>query len=395
MRFKALLAMAVVAGLGVAHADERDDAKREFAAGQAADKQHDYRAAIEHYLRAFELVPHPFALFNIAADYEELGDLRQASHFYEKYIAATEDNADRERVKKLLEKLRARPGGLVVHTVPEGARVFLDGNAIGMTPYSGLAKGGRHTLVVEADGQRLQKEISIDFGEPVTETFRMAGGGGAIQVVGAPIGAEVSVDNVPSGTLPVRVPEPPGEHLVRVTMEGFTPFETTAMVQPNAVTEVKATLGHQLDGGGDTTRPGQILVYYLLGGTGGADVRGNGGYGGIELGLHALQYDLLTTLGKTSGSGGGNVDFVFRYFLTKTRIAPFIGIGYSYIQRGGGYELCAGLRWDIVRQDRVILSALAYYSVRAYAGADMTDTLPKSDAGVFMPIAGALEVDWR
>jgi len=25
----------------------------------------------------------------------------------------------------------------------------------------------------------------------------------------------------------------------------------------------------------------------------------------------------------------------------------------------------------------------------------MTDTLPKSDAGVFMPIAGALEVDWR
>jgi len=391
---KALLVAAMVAGLGVAHADERDDAKHEFAAGQASDKQKDYRAAIEHYLRAFELVPHPYALFNIAADFEELGDLRQATHFYEKYIAATEDGADRERVRKLLEKLRAKPGGLVVHSVPEGARVFLDGNAIGMTPYSGLAKGGRHTLVVEADGQRLQKEISIDFGEPVTETFRMTGGGGTIQVVGAPIGAEVAIDNVPSGTLPVRVPEPPGEHSVRVTMQGYTPFETTAVVQPNAVTEVKATLGHETDGGG-TTKPGQILVYYLFGAAGGADVKGAGAIGGIELGLHALQYDLVMMLGKTSGGGGGNVDFTFRYFLTKMVVAPFIGFGYSYIKGGGGYELAGGLRWDILRREHLGLSALVYYELRTYAGSSSTDTTPATDSGVFMPIAGSLEVMWR
>ena len=391
---KVLLVVGLLACAVVAHADERDDAKHEFAAGQAADKQKDYRAAIEHYLRAFELVPHPYALFNIAADFEELGDLRQATHFYEKYIAATEDGADRERVRKLLEKLRAKPAGLVVHSVPEGARVFLDANPIGTTPYSGIAKGGRHTLVVELEGQRLQKEISIDFGEPVTETFRMAGGGGTIQVVGAPMGAEVAIDNVPSGNLPVRVPEPPGEHVVRVTMQGFAPFETTAMVQPNTVTEVKATLGKEGESG--SGKPNQILVYYLFGAAGGADVKGTGAMGGVEFGLHALQYDLVGMLGKTSGThGGSNVDFVFRYFLTKMVVAPFIGFGYSYIQGGAGYELQGGLRWDIVRKEHVGLSALVYYELRAFAGTSSTADTPATDGGVFMPIAGSLEVMWR
>ncbi len=388
----ALLALVAVTGFSTrARADERDDAKREFAAGQTSDKQKDYRAAIEHYLRAFELVPHPYALFNIAADYEQLGDLRQAVHFYEKYIAASEDGADRERVKKLLADLKARPAGLVVHSVPEGAKVFVDGKELGTTPYSANARGGRHTIAVELDGQRLQKDISIDFGEPVTETFRMSGGSGAIQVTGAPMGAEVAVDNVPSGNLPVRVPEPPGEHVVRVTMQGFTPFETTAVVQPNAVTEVRAVLPRELDGG-STGRPA-LLVYYMVGATGGADVRGNGGYGGVELGLHALQYDLLTTLGKT-GSGSA-VDFVFRYFLTNTRIAPFIGMGYSYITGGGGYEISGGLRYDIIRKERVSLSALVYYELRTVAGTDATGTMPKTDASVFMPVAGAIEVGWR
>ncbi len=388
------LVLVMVVLCGVARADERDDAKREFAAGQTADKQHDYRAAIEHYLRAFELSPHPFALFNIAADYEQLGDLRQAVHFYEKYIAATEDNADRERVKKLLADLKARPGGLVVHSIPEGAQVFVDGKPVGTTPYTANARGGHHAIAVELEGQRLQKDISIDFGEPVTETFRMAGGSGtsAIQVTGAPFGAAVAIDNVPSGVLPVRVPEPPGEHTVTVTMQGFTPFETTAVVQPNAVTEVRAVLPRALDGGSGG-RP-SILVYYLVGAAGGADVRGNGGYGGVELGLHALQYDLLTTIGKTSG--GSAVDFIIRYYLTNTRIAPFIGVGYSYIAGGGGYEITGGLRYDIVKGEHVGLTALLYYELRTFAGTDATDTNPMGTAsGVFMPVAGSIEVLWR
>ena len=386
---KVLLALALLCGL--ARADERDDAKREFKAGQAADKSHDFRAAIEHYLRAFELVPHPFALFNIAADYEQLGDLRQAVHFYEKYIAAAEDPADRDRVKKLLADLKARPGGLVVHSIPEGARVFLDGNPAGTTPFSANAKGGRHTVAVEMDGQRLEKQISIDFGEPVTETFRMQGGGGAIQVNGAPYGAEVAVDNVPSGTIPVRVPEPPGEHVVRVTMDGFAPFETTAMVQSNAVTEVKAVLTR---GSETTTGTPRLLVYYLVGATGGANVgSGGGGYGGVEVGLRALQYDIIATLGKSHG--GSNLDVVFRYFFLKGVVAPFIGGGYSYVDGGGGYEFCGGLRWDMVRREHVGLSALVYYAVRTYAATDMTSSTAAKDAGVFMPIAGSIEVEWR
>lgn len=390
--WKVLLALVVV--VRIAHADDRDDAKREFNAGQAADKTKDYREAIEHYLRAFGLVPHPFALFNIAADYELLGDLRQAAHFYEKYIAATDDAKDRERVKKLLADLQARPGGLIVHTQPEGARVLVDGKSVGTTPYSANVRGGHHTIVVELEGQREQREISIDFGEPHTETIQLRGQSGAIQIIGAPTGAEVTVDNVPSGTLPVRVPTQPGEHVVAVTMQGYSPYETTVVVQPGSVTEVKAVLGHQLDGTGSPA--GKILVYYLLGATGGADLRGNGGYGGIELGLRALKYDLFATIGKTGGTTDtGNVDFVFRYFFTEARFAPFIGVGYSYIKGGAGYELCGGLRFDLVRKERAGVSALVYYQLRTYTGKSSTADAPAIDGGVFMPIAAALEVQWR
>ena len=386
--------LAVVLACGIARADERDDAKREFAAGQASDKQRDFRGAIEHYLRAFELVPHPYALFNIAADYEQIGDLRQAVHFYEKYIAVSEDGSDRDRVKKLLADIKARPAGLVVHTQPEGATLTIDGKPVGATPYSGQARGGRHMLVVELDGQRSSKEIDIQFGEPVTETIRLEGKSGTIEVAGSPFGAEVAIDNVPVGVIPVAVPEPPGEHAIRVTMAGHTPFETTALVQPGATTRVNAMLVKGSETGGGSPLHG-ILVYYLVGATGGADARGDGGYYAFELGMHATQYDLLVTLGKTSV--GGNVEFLFRYFPLKTRLAPFIGGGYSYVQGGAGYGLQAGLRFDLTRGDRLGASLLATYDLRVYAGTDANaDNMTMArEPGVFMPISAALELYWR
>jgi len=63
-------------------AADQAEAGREFAAGQAADRRKDWPTAIQHYVRANDLLPHPNAMFNIASDYEKLGNLRQAAVWY-------------------------------------------------------------------------------------------------------------------------------------------------------------------------------------------------------------------------------------------------------------------------------------------------------------------------
>lgn len=386
--------LVVMLACGLAAADERDDAKREFAAGQNADKQKDYHVAIEHYLRAYELVPHPFALFNIAADYEQLGDVKQAVHFYEKYISETQDPSDRERVKRILADLKARPGAVTIHTYPDGARLTIDGKDQGTTPFSGMLKGGRHVVVVEYEGQRQQRDLYVELGQPVEEQIRFGVQQGMIQVSGSPVGAQVYIDNAPVGAMPTRVPEPAGEHSVRVMQMGFAPFETTAMVQPGSTTEVHAELVR----GEAAEVPGVkplIQVYYLFGTTGGADARGNGGYFGFDLGVHSSRADVICSIGKTSE--GSSIDAQFRYFFGPWRLAPFIGGGYSYVQGGAGYEFTAGMRYDLIRNDKWGLGLLGQFALRVYAGhEDDSGTTPKTtDAGVFMPITATVEVFWR
>lgn len=55
---------------------------------------------------------------------------------------------------------------------------------------------------------------------------------GRWEVSSAPAGAEVRVDDRIAGSTPVTVPLMPGEHRVRVALEGYEPFASSARVQP-------------------------------------------------------------------------------------------------------------------------------------------------------------------
>jgi len=103
---RALVVAVIIASATPAFADIRGLAREEFALGEAADEQRDWRAALEHYLRANDLVPHANAIFNIASEYERLGELREAARWYERYLEAAPDSPDRERVAGILAKLK-------------------------------------------------------------------------------------------------------------------------------------------------------------------------------------------------------------------------------------------------------------------------------------------------
>ncbi len=220
------LALITLALTRTARADDVRAARAAFAAGEAADKKKDYRAAIEHYLKAYELAPHHFALYNIGIDYERLGEYRQSAEWFNRYIAEAPASPELDRVQKLLLELKLRPAKLTVNTKPAGARVFIDGQYSGSTPFSKLVKGGSRRVGVELSGQRDERDVVLEFGEPETAEFTLRtvgpvkGPTGTLEIGGAPEGAQVVVDEQVVGSIPAQGEVSPGAHTIKGTKYG-------------------------------------------------------------------------------------------------------------------------------------------------------------------------------
>ncbi|MDB4963213.1 MAG: ligand-gated channel protein [Myxococcales bacterium] len=361
LAFLFTLALVTLALSRPALADSREEARQAFAAGQAADKAKDYRTAIEHYLRAYELAPHHFALYNIATDYERLGELREAAEWFNRYVKEAPPSPELDRVQGLIVTLKLRPAKLTVTTRPVGARVFIDGQYSGRTPFAKPVKGGGRRVAVELDGQRDERDVFLEFGEPKTIEFTLrtveppSGATGTLEVTGQPVGASVAVDDQVVGVLPTtRVNVIPGEHTIKVTSFGYTPYETSTTVLVNEVTTIPIVMVREGQLAPDG--PNTIAAGYLLGLGAGVDLIGNGGIVLFDFGLRFGQYDGALRVGKAAGLT--SVDLLVRVALWKARFSPYIGAGYSYISSkdssgngagGSGGEFVGGLRVDLSR----------------------------------------------
>lgn len=87
-------------------------AKQYVAAGLAAQDAHDYDTAIALYSRAYQLVPHPLLIFNLAQAHRLAGHLDKALVLYRRYLAEDPDGAQatiaRGFVAELAEREAAR-----------------------------------------------------------------------------------------------------------------------------------------------------------------------------------------------------------------------------------------------------------------------------------------------
>lgn len=430
MRASLCLLAAVFLIAGTARADDRDEARKAFADGQAADKAEDWQTAIEHYQHAYDLVPHHFALYNIARDYERLGQLREASVWYARYVEAAPPGPDRDKATRLLGELKLRPGKLTVKSMPAGARVTIDQQKVGVTPWTGPVKGGDHRVAVELEGQRDERDVTLEFGEPETVEIELSGVGvrqqpgggpggaggtgeprivrpigsqGTIVVRGRPEGALITVDNMPAGTVPTSIPVGEGQHSIKITQYGYSDFSTTAFVQRGAEAPIDVNLTKGGLGGGAVDANGnKMQMGYMLGFGAGADLRGDGGVYLGELGYRFGPADFSFRIGKAAGYT--SVDFVIRWALLRTKLAPFLGGGYSYVKNssdetgsssssssgGSGFEAVGGLRYDLMRGDSGAgFALLAEAGLRTYSG--VTDDMGASKSGVFVPFMVVLE----
>ncbi len=382
-----------------AHADDPSDleeAGREFAAAQAADARHQYQLAIQHYLRANDLAPHPNAMFNIAADYERIGKLRESAVWYQRYLDHAGNAPDRGRIERLMHDLATRPARVTIKTTPT-AKISLDGKYLHESPFTGKLPGGHHRLLFEYDGHREYRDLDIEFGEPVNLDLELRGETGTLRVEGLPYGAPVTVDGEAIGALPMTTEVGAGPHVVRVEMEHFTPFETSVTVLPNQITPVHANLTRAL-GSTDSSGVRVIRAGYLLGVGGGADLRGNGALGLFDLGVKILQFDFAIRLGKATGLSA--LDFVARWAIGERRVAPYVGGGYaisiassdassgtsSSNTSTGGYVLVGGVRIEIAKGERAALAGVVESGLRYFPGADN---------GLVVPVMASLQVVYK
>jgi hypothetical protein len=175
VRIDVLLCVAAVRSLVIAlllvaapaWAEDREAAAIHFQAAQAAEKRADYKTAIEEYERAYRLAPHPSVLFNMANNYEKLGDLRHAAEYLGRYLRDDPRAEDRPVVERRITGLRDRPSVLHVGE-PRGATLLLDGQPHGTLPTSIDIPAGAHRIQAERDGARsTEQEVTAEFGEPL------------------------------------------------------------------------------------------------------------------------------------------------------------------------------------------------------------------------------------
>ena len=88
---------------------DQQNARLHFAEGLSHLRNNNYQLALEEFLAAQSLAPHPSVLFNIARVYEELYQLEQAIEYYSAYVDGSAPEASplkRTQAERALHRLR-------------------------------------------------------------------------------------------------------------------------------------------------------------------------------------------------------------------------------------------------------------------------------------------------
>ena len=148
--------------------------------------------------------------------------------------------------------------GLLVHSIPAGATVAIDGVEQGVTPVAvrGLALGTRTVVVTRPGYRSAQRQVTLTSDRPsralevalvqvapATPAPTAAARDGVLVVDSRPAGATVTIDGRPAGQTPLTVPSiAAGPHTVRIERTGYRPVTSTVIVAAGQRARVAARL---------------------------------------------------------------------------------------------------------------------------------------------------------
>lgn len=89
----------------------QDRAKTLFEEGRKFFARGEYGQAIIRFHQSYELSNQKELLYNIAVCYEKMGQNKQAVEFYQKYLQFEEDETEKQKIRRKIEKLKAMEEG--------------------------------------------------------------------------------------------------------------------------------------------------------------------------------------------------------------------------------------------------------------------------------------------
>jgi hypothetical protein len=138
------------------------------------------------------------------------------------------------------------PASLGVTSDPAGARVFLDGAAVGVTPYSVELAPGAHAVAVELGGRlRQERQITARQGRDVQLAFVLPAmpKEPALTVESEPAGASVVIDGKERGRTPFLAPVAAGTHELVLRLAGRREIGTEVTMPKDKDLSLRMELG--------------------------------------------------------------------------------------------------------------------------------------------------------
>lgn len=189
--------------------------------------QGEYYEASELYREALKIFEHPDLFINLAKSEIELKEyqsaysacvkaLRSPLLTPQKRVIATQCVTD---MQAKMNEIRAQ-----VDTYPTGAKLRLDGQPLGQTPWEGLLAPGRRQFDFELEGyESMTRSVNAVAGANLRLKVRLIpkGMGGVVTLRTVPKGASVLLDNEFIGQSPViAFPTSKGAHSLQLILKG-------------------------------------------------------------------------------------------------------------------------------------------------------------------------------
>jgi hypothetical protein len=302
-RSGAFLLHVIVALLAAAPARAADprpasgEAAERFERGVRRFNEGDSAGALVEFLRAHQLKPEPFILYNIGLVQADLRRPVEAVAALDQILlAGTKLPAERlANAKRVRDEQAARVARLVVKTNAP-AQIEIDNLEVGRAPLDhplSLAAGVRLLGVIAPGNVPVRRQIELPAGQTTTLEIDLLPVDGPLAqlTLASPVpGADVVLDDVVVGRTPIRgaLPITGGRHLLKLRRAGYREVTQDLSVIPGGSTEVTLEPEERTDAGGTgqlEVKPSEPDATVLVDGRPRADYRK-----GLRLaaGLHRL-----------------------------------------------------------------------------------------------------------
>jgi hypothetical protein len=133
---------------------EKKQAKALYKKGIKLYKKSKYEKALEAFKGAHEIVPETGNLYNIARCLHELGRMKEAVEYYDKYIA--QEGPRKDKAEFLVDAIKQLPSKVTITTHPEGAEIFVDEEwePAGTSPVIIDIAPGKHRVTAKLEGHQ-------------------------------------------------------------------------------------------------------------------------------------------------------------------------------------------------------------------------------------------------